>query len=120
MEGHDHVLRRPLGWLERLVYKAGGVAAGEQSWQTYTGGMLAFSAFTMLATYAIQRLQAWLPFNPQKLAGVEATSSFNTADSFAINTNWQGYVGEDTMGELSQMADMERDKFSSSTAGIRV
>jgi K+-transporting ATPase ATPase A chain len=67
MEGHPHVMKRPLGWLERLIYRLTGVDGGEQRWQTYAGGMLAFSAFTLLVTYAFQRLQLWLPLNPQRL-----------------------------------------------------
>src|SRR5947207_1235839 len=97
MEGERHVLSGPLGWVERLVYRLSGVDGKEQRWTKYSLGLLAFSLVTMLVTYAIQRMQAVLPFNPQKLAGVEATSSFNTAASFATNTNWQGYVGEATM-----------------------
>jgi potassium-transporting ATPase potassium-binding subunit len=120
MEGQRHFLRRPLGWLERLVYRVGGVDGREQSWQAYTGGLLAFSAFTMLVTYAIQRLQLWLPFNPQKLGPVEASSSFNTAASFTTNTNWQGYTGEATMSYLSQMAGLAWHNFISAAAGIAV
>ena len=93
LEGHDHFLKRPLGWLERLCYRLGGVNGAEQTWQAYSAGMLAFSAFTLLVTYAIQRLQHVLPWNPQGLGAVEATPSFNTAASFTTNTNWQGYVG---------------------------
>src|SRR5262245_17568653 len=78
LEGHDYLLRRPLGWLERLVYRLGGVDGHEQSWQAYTGALLAFSAFTLLVTYLIQRVQQWLPFNPQAFGAVEATSAFNT------------------------------------------
>jgi K+-transporting ATPase ATPase A chain len=120
LEGHDHFLRRPLGWLERLVYRTCGVDGRAQAWQTYTGGMLAFSAFTLLVTYAIQRLQHWLPFNPQKLGAVEASSSFNTAASFTTNTNWQGYVGEVTMSYLSQMAGLAWHNFISAAAGIAI
>ena len=93
MEGEPHLLRRPLGWLERLVYRLAGVRGPEQSWQAYSAGLLAFSAATLLATYAIQRLQHVLPLNPQDLGPVEALSAFNTAASFATNTNWQGYAG---------------------------
>jgi K+-transporting ATPase ATPase A chain len=120
MEGERHVLSGPLGWLERLVYRLSGVDGQEQRWTTYTGAMLAFSFFTMLVTYAIQRLQAVLPFNPQKLAGVEAGSSFNTAASFTTNTNWQGYVGEATMSYLSQMAGLAWHNFISAAAGIAI
>jgi potassium-transporting ATPase potassium-binding subunit len=120
MEGERHFLRRPLGWLERLVYRVSGVDGREQSWSVYTIGMLAFSAFTMLVTYGIQRLQHVLPFNPQKLGPVEALSSFNTAASFTTNTNWQGYAGETTMSYFSQMAALAWHNFISAAAGIAV
>jgi len=106
LEGERHFLQRPLGWLERLLLRLGGADGREQSWQTYSLGMLAFSAFTMLVTYAIQRMQHLLPLNPQGLGPVEALSAFNTAASFATNTNWQGYAGESTMSHLSQMAGL--------------
>ena len=120
LEGERHVLRRPLGWLERLVYRVAGVDGREQAWPTYAGCLLAFSAFTMLVTYAIQRLQHLLPFNPQKLGPVEALSSFNTASSFATNTNWQGYAGETTMSYFSQMAGLAWHNFISAAAGIAI
>src|SRR6266545_7913881 len=120
MEGEKHFLSGPLGWLERLVYRLSGVDGAEQRWTTYSLSMLAFSMFTLLVTYAIQRLQGVLPFNPQKLAGVEAGSSFNTAASFTTNTNWQGYVGEATMSYLSQMAGLAWHNFISAAAGIAV
>jgi K+-transporting ATPase ATPase A chain len=120
LEGKDHLLKRPLGWLERLVYKVGGVDGREQGWQTYALGLLAFSALTMLVTYAIQRLQLLLPFNPQALATVEESSAFNTAASFTTNTNWQGYAGEATMSYLSQMAGLAWHNFISAAAGIAV
>lgn len=120
LEGESHFLKRPLGWLERLIYRAGGVDGREQTWQRYTGALLAFSAITMLVTYGIQRLQHVLPFNPQKLGAVEASSAFNTAASFTTNTNWQGYVGEATMSYLSQMAGLAWHNFISAAAGIAV
>ena len=120
MEGESHFLRRPLGWLERLLYRVSGVDGAEQSWPVYTLGMLAFSAFTMLVTYGIQRLQHLLPFNPQKLGPVEALSSFNTAASFTTNTNWQGYVGETAMSYFSQMAGLAWHNFISAAAGIAI
>ncbi len=120
LEGESHFLMRPLGWLERLVYRLGGVDGKEQTWQRYAGGLLAFSAVTMLVSYAIQRLQHVLPFNPQKLGAVEAGSAFNTAASFTTNTNWQGYAGEATMSYLSQMAGLAWHNFISAAAGIAV
>src|SRR5206468_12718114 len=91
-----------------------------QAWPAYPGSFLAFSAFTLLVTYAIQRLQHVLPFNPQGLGPVEAGSAFNTAASFTTNTNWQGYVGEATMSYLSQMAGLAWHNFISAAAGIAV
>ncbi len=120
LEGESHFLKRPLGWLERLVYRLSGVDGTEQTWQRYTAGLLAFSALTMLVTYAIQRLQPWLPWNPQGFGPVEATSAFNTAASFTTNTNWQGYSGESTMSYLSQMAGLAWHNFTSAAAGIAV
>ena len=120
MEGESHLLRRPLGWLERLLYRLSGVSGREQSWSAYALAVLAFSALTMLVTYAIQRLQHLLPFNPQKLGPVEALSSFNTAASFTTNTNWQGYAGESTMSYLTQMAGLAWHNFVSAAAGIGV
>jgi K+-transporting ATPase ATPase A chain len=120
MEGEAHILRRPLGWLERLIYKVTGAYGHEQTWTIYAGSLLAFSAFTMLVTYAIQRLQHVLPFNPQKLGQIEALSSFNTAASFTTNTNWQGYVGETTMSYFSQMAGLAWHNFISAAAGIAI
>jgi len=120
MEGQPHFLSRPLGSLERLVYRLCGVTGGEQTWQAYTGAMLAFSLLTLLVTYAIQRLQKVLPFNPAGLGPVEQASSFNTAASFTTNTNWQGYVGEATMSYLSQMAGLAWHNFISAAVGIAI
>jgi K+-transporting ATPase ATPase A chain len=120
LEGGDHFLKRPLGWLERLVYRVGGVTSHEQSWQAYSVALLAFSAFTLLVTYAIQRLQHVLPFNPQGMGPVESSSAFNTAASFTTNTNWQGYGGETTMSYLGQMAGLGWHNFISAAAGIAI
>jgi K+-transporting ATPase ATPase A chain len=120
LEGQGHFLRRPLGWLERLVCRLGGVDEREQSWQAYAAAVLAFSTSTLLVTYAIQRLQHLLPWNPQNLGPVEPLSAFNTAASFATNTNWQAYVGEATMGYFSQMAGLAWQNFISAAAGIAI
>ena len=72
-------------------------------WIDYALAMLWFNLLGALVVYALQRLQLWLPLNPQALAAVSADSSFNTATSFATNTNWQGYGGESTMSYLTQM-----------------
>jgi len=120
MEGQPHFLRKSLGWLERLCYRLGGVDGRAQPWPAYAGGLMLFSIFTMLVTYAIQRLQHVLPFNPQKMGPVEPSSAFNTAASFTTNTNWQGYSGEATMSYLSQMAGLAWHNFISAAAGIAV
>ncbi|MBP7146006.1 MAG: potassium-transporting ATPase subunit KdpA [Acidobacteria bacterium] len=120
LEGENHVLRRPLGWLEQLVLRACRADVREQSWQRYAFCLLAFSAFSLLVTYAIQRLQQFLPLNPQGLGPVEPTSAFNTAASFTTNTNWQAYAGESTMSYLGQMAGLAWQNFTSAAAGIGV
>src|ERR1043165_4199882 len=91
----DPVLRP----LERFIYRTTGVGEGhEMRWTEYAVSMLLFSAVSMLLLYAMQRLQGYLPFNPQKLPGVSpAHLAFNTAASFTTNTNWQAYAGETTM-----------------------
>jgi len=119
-EGGEHFLTRPLGGLERLTYRLCGVDGHEQSWQAYSGSVLAFSFFTMVVTYLLQRLQALLPFNPQGLGAVEQASAFNTAASFTTNTNWQGYAGEATMSYLSQMAGLAWHNFTSAAAGMAI
>ena len=87
--------------------------------QSYALALLAFSAFTLLVTYAIQRLQHVLPFNPQGLGRGRGRLAFNTAASFTTNTNWQGYVGESTMSYLTQMAGLAWHNFISAAAGHR-
>ena len=110
-----------LGRLERFLERLGGFAdRDEQTWAQYTGALLAFSAVGVLVTYALQRLQFYLPFNPQGFAAVSADSSFNTAASFTTNTNWQGYTGESTMSYLTQMAGLAWHNFTSAAAGIGV
>ncbi|MEZ5293261.1 MAG: potassium-transporting ATPase subunit KdpA [Vicinamibacterales bacterium] len=111
----DPVLRP----LEHLVYRLTRVdAAHEMRWSEYAAAMLAFSAVSMAALYAILRLQASLPFNPQGLAGVAPDLAFNTSASFTTNTNWQSYAGETTMSYLSQMAGLAYHNFVSSAVGI--
>jgi len=119
-EGHSHPLMRPLGWLERLVYRVCRIDGRERPWHTYAASLLAFSGASMLVTYAIQRLQHLLPLNPQRLGPVEPLSAFNTAASFTTNTNWQGYAGEATMSYLTQMAGLAWQNFISAAAGLAV
>jgi len=98
LAGERTFLTPALGWLERLTYKASGVdAQREMRWTEYATETLIFNLVGLLAVYAIQRLQGALPLNPAGLGAVSPNSSFNTAVSFATNTNWQGYGGESTM-----------------------
>ena len=98
MEGRPIWPLRVGGGLERLLYRLGGVdPAAEMGWKRYMIALLLFNAVGALALYALQRLQLWLPLNPQQFANVSPDSSFNTAVSFVTNTNWQGYSGESTM-----------------------
>jgi K+-transporting ATPase ATPase A chain len=106
---------------ERLIYKLCGVKAGEEmNWRVYAGSMLGFAAVTLLLTYAIERLQNLLPFNPQKLAAVGPDLAWNTAASFTTNTNWQSYTPETTMSYLTQMAGLATHNFWSAAGGIVV
>src|SRR5689334_3886591 len=89
---------RPLGSLERLIYRLAGVnPAQEMTWRTYTVALLAFNFVGLIGLYVLLRIQQWLPLNPQHFPANSADSAFNTAVSFATNTNWQGYGGETTM-----------------------
>jgi K+-transporting ATPase ATPase A chain len=112
-------LDRVLGPVERLIYRAGGVHLGdEMGWKQYTIAMLLFNVLGLLLLYGLQRLQGVLPLNPQGLAAVTPDSSFNTAVSFATNTNWQGYGGETTMSYLTQMVGLNVQNFVSAAAGM--
>jgi K+-transporting ATPase ATPase A chain len=115
---------RFLGFLapvERALYRASGVdPAKEQKWHAYAIGMLLFSAAGIFLTYAIERLQFYLPLNPQGFAGVPAPVAFNTAVSFITNTNWQSYAGESTMSNFTQMAGLAVHNFLSAATGIAI
>ena len=118
-EGRPSGLDRVLGPLERLIYRLGGIRADrEMGWKTYTVSMLLFNAAGFLAVYALQRLQGGLPLNPQGLGAVSPDSAFNTAVSFATNTNWQGYGGETTMSYLTQMLALTVQNFVSAASGM--
>ncbi|MBI1172357.1 potassium-transporting ATPase subunit KdpA [bacterium] len=116
----DRTLLHPLlSPVERGFYRAAGIdPAAEQSWAGYGMAMLVFSAAGFAALYAILRLQAFLPFNPQGFAGVPPDLAFNTAISFLTNTNWQAYSGEATMSHFSQMAGLAVHNFLSAATGI--
>jgi K+-transporting ATPase ATPase A chain len=118
-EGRRVALDRVLGGLERLIYRAGGIwPNAEMGWKTYAGAMLAFNLLGLLAVYVLQRVQGGLPFNPQGMGAVSPDSSFNTAVSFATNTNWQGYGGETTMSYLTQMLALTVQNFVSAASGM--
>lgn len=110
-----------LGPVERFTYRAMRVdARKEHDWKQFTFAMLLFSLVGCLFTYAILRLQYFLPLNPQKLTGVSPDLSFNTATSFATNTNWQNYGGESTMSYFSQMVGLTFHNFVSAATGIAI
>ena len=107
--------------VEGLIYRLCGVdPAVEMGWKKYAIALLVFNGLGALALYALQRLQLWLPLNPQQFANVSPDSSFNTAVSFITNTNWQGYSGEATMSYLTQMAGLAVQNFLSAATGIVV
>jgi K+-transporting ATPase ATPase A chain len=112
----DPVLRP----IERLIYRLTWVdESHEMGWKEYCVSMLLFSAVSMLVLYAMERLQGYLPLNPQKLGGVNPPAlAFNTAASFTTNTNWQNYAGETTMSYLTQMAGLAYHNFMSAAVGI--
>ena len=111
---------RPLARLEAGVFRLCGIGREEMGWRQYALAVLLFSLVGFIAVYALQRLQLWLPLNPQQMANVTPDSSFNTAISFVTNTNWQGYGGEATMSYLSQMLGLGVQNFVSAAAGIAV
>src|SRR3989442_1395610 len=111
----DPVLRP----VERLVYRLTLVdEEHEMRWTEYAFSMLLFSGVSMLVLYLIERVQKWLPLNPQKFAAVGPDLAFNTAASFTTNTNWQNYGGEATMSYLTQMAGLASHNFASAAVGI--
>ncbi|MEI6543029.1 MAG: potassium-transporting ATPase subunit KdpA [Methylococcales bacterium] len=118
-EGESVGLNRLLAPLEALLYRLSGVNPKEEMrWTDYAFSFLIFNLLGVLAVFALQRLQAYLPFNPQGLPGVSSDSAFNTAVSFATNTNWQGYSGEVTMSYLTQMLGLTVQNFVSAAAGM--
>jgi potassium-transporting ATPase potassium-binding subunit len=104
---------------ERLLYKLTGVdEKREMRWTEYAIAMLLFSGVSMTLLYVIERVQQWLPWNPQKLAAVPTDLAFNTAASFTTNTNWQAYTPEVTMSYFTQMAGLAYHNFTSAAVGI--
>ena len=120
-EGKSGWMQRVLGPVERLVYRVAGVRADdEMSWKTYALAMLSFNIAGLVVVYALQRLQGVLPLNPQGLAGPSPDLSWNTAVSFATNTNWQSYGGESTMSYFTQMLALAVQNFVSAASGMAV
>ncbi len=120
-QGERTFLSPLLGPVERLIYRVAGVdPAHESDWKRYAFGALLVNLLGFLAVYVLQRLQGVLPLNPQGFGAVSPDSSFNTAVSFATNTNWQGYGGEATMSYLTQMLGLAVQNFLSAASGMAV
>src|SRR5712692_8815704 len=122
-EGRRTFLHPLLRWLEVLTYKAAGVSEEvEQRWTQYTASLLSFSIFSFVLVYLLQRLQGFLPFNPQQFnaGNVSPDLAFNTAASFTTNAIWQSYGGESTLSYFVQMAALTVQNFVSAAAGIAV
>jgi potassium-transporting ATPase potassium-binding subunit len=121
MEGKPNFAVRAGARFEGYLYKLCGIDPDEEmSWDRYAIALLVFNVLGAVIVYGLQRLQSFLPLNPQKFSAVSADSSFNTAVSFITNTNWQGYSGESTMGYLTQMAGLAVQNFLSAATGIAV
>jgi K+-transporting ATPase ATPase A chain len=120
-QGERTFLDRVLGPVEQFIYRISGVRPEEEmSWKTYAIAAVVFNVLGLLGVYVLQRFQAVLPLNPQGLGAVTPDSSWNTAVSFATNTNWQGYGGEATMSYLSQMLGLAVQNFVSAAMGMAV
>jgi potassium-transporting ATPase potassium-binding subunit len=123
IEGRKNFLTPVLGPVERLIYRICGVKADEeQHWTRYAGALLAFSLFSALLLYLMQRMQRWLPFNPQGFSqdNVSPDLGFNTANSFVTNTNWQSYIPETTISYFVQMGGLTVHNFTSAAAGLAI
>ncbi len=119
--GTAPVLERVFGPFERFLYRVTFARPErEMDWKTYAWAFMLFNVLGLLVVYALQRMQASLPLNPMAMAGVTPDSSFNTAVSFASNTNWQGYGGETTMSYLTQMLGLGVQNFVSAASGMAV
>jgi K+-transporting ATPase ATPase A chain len=120
-EGKPAGLNRLLRPIERLIYRMCGVREDdEMDWQQYAVAMLLFSGVGLIALYLQQRIQGFLPLNPQKFGAVEPALALNTAVSFTTNTDWQAYGGESTMSHLTQMLGLGVQNFVSAAGGIAV
>ena len=120
-EGDRQPLPRTFGRVERGLLRLCGLnQPGEQTWVQYAVAMLVFSAIGLVVTYAVQRAQGALPWNPQQLGGVPGPLAWNTAASFTTNTNWQSYVPETTMSYLTEMVALAWHNFTSAAVGIGI
>jgi potassium-transporting ATPase potassium-binding subunit len=121
MEGRPSFALRLGGGVEKFIYRLCGIErSAEMSWSQYARALLLFNVLGAIVVYTLQRLQLYLPLNPQQLTAVNADSAFNTAVSFVTNTDWQGYSGESTMSYLTQMAGIAVQNFLSAATGIAV
>lgn len=120
-QGEPVLLEKALGPIERLFYRVAGVRRDDDTgWKSYAIDMLLFNTAGLLVVYGLQRLQGVLPLNPQGLAAPSAHQSWNTAVSFATNTNWQSYGGESTLSHLAQMLGLTVQNFASAASGMAV
>jgi len=118
-EGKPTFLDFALRPVEQLVYRACGIdEKKEMRWREYGTAMLLFSGASLVLLYLIERMQQWLPWNPQKMANVAPDLAWNTAVSFTTNTNWQAYSGESMMSYFTQMAGLAYHNFASAAVGI--
>src|SRR5215204_5444703 len=117
--GERTLLSPVLGPVERGLYRLCGIdPAAEQRWQTYTVALLLFNFAGLLLTYLILRTQQWLPWNDQGFGPATPDLAFNTAVSFATNTNWQTYVPEQTVSNFTHMVGLAVHNFTSAAVGI--
>jgi K+-transporting ATPase ATPase A chain len=120
-EGRAGIAGKIFGPVERLLYRLFGIKPeDEMDWKQYAVALLLFHLFGYGTLYLLQRIQGALPLNPQGMAGIEQSSSFNTASSFLTNTNWQSYVPESTMSYLTQMVGLTVHNFVSAAAGMAI
>ncbi len=120
-QGERVFLTRVVGPFERFIYRLLGLRAEEEmDWKQYAVALLLFTLVGIVSLYLLERLQSFLPLNPQHLATVKPDLAFNTAISFNTNTNWQSYGGETTMSYLTQMLGLAVHNFLSAAAGMAI
>src|SRR5687768_2421644 len=120
-DGRATFAQRLLGPLERLLYRLFGIRSDEEhTWKRYALALMIFNVAGLILVYALQRLQTVLPGNPNDLTAVDPRVAWNTATSFATNTNWQAYGGETTMSHLIQALALGVQNFVSAATGMAV